>query len=327
MLVRDRANEAHSVGCNICCVLACVQPQLASGFFDSGVLPQFGMPPKKPSTQTGAVVVDGVRVPYSIDLKSKLVVVGTGVVANSERDTFRLKASPSLEQQVVDRPKWQSILAAAMSSAAATASASAESTPAESTAAPPYQPTPPAQSRELQALMKALPPSPPQQPASSTTAASAPSNPLPAANKVPPPLSQSRCHRYPFRALFPLQRLPPRWYQVLVQQDDGSYKPSGRYDLLSAQIYRKQHRYFGEEFGLGGEKRCSGRVGGDGDAHGVCFKTSPSGASVCSWQPTVWWCPTQNQSQSCMSCWQRGTRRPIRARARTAVLPLHIAMV
>ena len=65
-------------------------------------------------------------------------------------------------------------------------------------------------------------------------------------------------------SLFPLQRSPPRWYQVLVQQDDGSYQPCGRYDLLSSQVYRRRRRHFSGEFGLP-EKRCHGRVAGVAD--------------------------------------------------------------
>ena len=100
------------------------------------------MPPKKATAQTGKVLVDGVAVPYSVDLKSRLVVVGTGVVSNSERDTFRQKASPMLEQQIKDRPRFAAILAAARSPDAAATVAS--------------QPSP--HSRELDALLATMPP-------------------------------------------------------------------------------------------------------------------------------------------------------------------------
>ena len=85
------------------------------------------MPPKKPTSVTD--YIDGVH--YSHNLTSKMVTVGTGVVSNHERDTFRLKASPSLEDQVKSRPKWQALLAAAAAkgnSAAVAAIASAAAT-------------------------------------------------------------------------------------------------------------------------------------------------------------------------------------------------------
>ena len=54
------------------------------------------MPPKKAVSETGMVEPEGV--PYSINLTSKIVVVGSGLVSNSERDTFKQKATPSLDE-------------------------------------------------------------------------------------------------------------------------------------------------------------------------------------------------------------------------------------
>ena len=71
------------------------------------------MPPKKATSEVD--YVDGVH--YSLNLGSKMVCVGTGVVSNNERDTFRQKTTgadcPSLADQIRGRPKWQAILAAA----------------------------------------------------------------------------------------------------------------------------------------------------------------------------------------------------------------------
>lgn len=69
------------------------------------------MPPKKAVSTTGTIEPEGV--PYSINLNSKIVVVGTGVVSNTERDTFRQKAEPSLEEQIRARPGFAAIAAAA----------------------------------------------------------------------------------------------------------------------------------------------------------------------------------------------------------------------
>ena len=51
-----------------------------------------------------------------LNISSRLVVVGTGLVANAERDTFKLKVSPespSLEEQVRARPKFAMFAVAA----------------------------------------------------------------------------------------------------------------------------------------------------------------------------------------------------------------------
>ena len=45
-----------------------------------------------------------------------VVVVGTGVVSNSDRDSFKRKATPTVEEQIRDRPKWAMIAAAAVAS-------------------------------------------------------------------------------------------------------------------------------------------------------------------------------------------------------------------
>ena len=119
-------------------------------------MPQFDhMPPKKATAQTGTVTVDGVAVPYSVDPKSKLVVVGTGVVSNNARDTFRQKELPALEQQIKQRPKFAAILAAALSTADGQSASAAAS-----------------QSRELGALLTCMPPQPSQQSAPSSTISS-----------------------------------------------------------------------------------------------------------------------------------------------------------
>ena len=54
-----------------------------------------------------------------LNISSRLVVVGTGLVANAERDTFKLKVSPespSLEEQVRARPKFAMFAVAAAAS-------------------------------------------------------------------------------------------------------------------------------------------------------------------------------------------------------------------
>ena len=87
------------------------------------------MPPKKAVSTTGTVEPEGV--PYSVNLASKLVVVGTGVVSNSERDTFKASQkadAPSLDDQIRGRPKWQSIAAAQLAKSAA-GSANIQSAP------------------------------------------------------------------------------------------------------------------------------------------------------------------------------------------------------
>ena len=53
------------------------------------------MPPKQK-----AVVGDVDGVPYSHNLSSGLVVVGSGLVSNDRRDTFKIKADSTLEAQV-----------------------------------------------------------------------------------------------------------------------------------------------------------------------------------------------------------------------------------
>ena len=112
------------------------------------------MPPKKQAT---AIVdhVDGVH--YSLNLSSNMVCVGTGVVSNKDRDTFRQKTSAdclSLEEQIRARPKWPSIRAAAADqgikeavAAVAATAVSASTVPPRSTdtempAPPPLMPPP-----------------------------------------------------------------------------------------------------------------------------------------------------------------------------------------
>eukprot|EP00966_Prymnesium_polylepis_P070513 1638650-Prymnesium_polylepis.1 len=62
------------------------------------------MPPKKK-----AVVGDVDGVPYSHNLSSALVVVGSRLVSNNRRDTFKIKASSTLEVQVRARPKFKEL--------------------------------------------------------------------------------------------------------------------------------------------------------------------------------------------------------------------------
>lgn len=139
------------------------------------------MPPKKPTSEQGAVVVDTVTVPYSIDLKTKLVTVGTGVVSNSERDTFRQKASPLLEDQIKARPKWLAILTAAKA-----APDDVDMDEQQPTLPPP--PTP--QSRELDSLLKAMPPPPPRAPPAPPPTSSA------AASTVPAVVAAAAAHSF-----------------------------------------------------------------------------------------------------------------------------------
>lgn len=66
------------------------------------------MAPKKKSDVGD---VDGV--PYILNIASRVVVVGTGLVSNDLRDTFKLKAGSSLEEQARARPKFKALVAAA----------------------------------------------------------------------------------------------------------------------------------------------------------------------------------------------------------------------
>ena len=72
------------------------------------------MPPK---TKSLVEYIDGVHCIQNIS--SRLVVVGTGLVANSERDTFKLKVGTSLADGVRERPKFALFAAAAAASVAA----------------------------------------------------------------------------------------------------------------------------------------------------------------------------------------------------------------
>ena len=85
-----------------------------------------------PKAKSQVEHVDGVH--CILNLASKVVVVGTGLVANAERDTFKLKASGTLADQVRARPKF-ALFAAAMAGAAAAIDDS-------STAAEPQPPPP-----------------------------------------------------------------------------------------------------------------------------------------------------------------------------------------
>ena len=99
------------------------------------------MPPKKAVSTTDTVEPEGV--PYSLNLASKIVVVGTGVVSNSERDTFKASQkanAPSLEDQIRGRPKWHSIAAAAHSGSSSNQSAATHQPLPPPPQPPPQQP-------------------------------------------------------------------------------------------------------------------------------------------------------------------------------------------
>ena len=55
--------------------------------------------------------VDGV--PYRHNLASGIIVVGSGLVSNDKRDTFKLKAEGTIEAQLRARPKFKELAAAA----------------------------------------------------------------------------------------------------------------------------------------------------------------------------------------------------------------------
>jgi hypothetical protein len=76
------------------------------------------MPPK---SETGTVEPEGVS--YILNLSTKIVVVGTGTVSHRERDTFKRKAGPSLEEQIRARPKWTAIAEAAAATISSTGTA------------------------------------------------------------------------------------------------------------------------------------------------------------------------------------------------------------
>ena len=87
------------------------------------------LPTMPPKTKSQVEHVDGVH--CILNIASRMVVVGTGLVANTERDTFKLKASArsgSLAEQVRARPKFARFVHAA---AAATSSAETEPPPAQ----------------------------------------------------------------------------------------------------------------------------------------------------------------------------------------------------
>ena len=59
------------------------------------------------------------NVPYRHDLVSGIVVVGSGLVSNNKRDTFKLKSGSTLEAQLRARPKFKDLAAAAVAAAGA----------------------------------------------------------------------------------------------------------------------------------------------------------------------------------------------------------------
>lgn len=79
------------------------------------------MPPKAKSL---VELVDGVHCTYNI--ASRVVVVGTGLVTNAERDTFKLKVDASLADAVRARPKFALFAAAAASAVDAAAPTDAQ---------------------------------------------------------------------------------------------------------------------------------------------------------------------------------------------------------
>jgi len=73
-------------------------------------------PPAMPPKMRAVVgVVDGVT--YSHNVASGIIVVGSGLVSNDRRDTFKLKAGQTLEAQLRARPKFQDLVAAATAKA------------------------------------------------------------------------------------------------------------------------------------------------------------------------------------------------------------------
>ena len=75
------------------------------------------MAPKQKS-----VVGDVDGVPYILNLASRVVVLGTGLVSNDQRDTFKLSSkstAPTLEEQARLRPKFKALVAAAKGGATA----------------------------------------------------------------------------------------------------------------------------------------------------------------------------------------------------------------
>ena len=76
------------------------------------------MSPKK-ATDIVTGYVDGVH--YHHNRRTNLLVVGTGLMSNNERDVFRPRADAPLEQQMRARPKWKAMAEAAMAAEAAAA--------------------------------------------------------------------------------------------------------------------------------------------------------------------------------------------------------------
>jgi len=97
------------------------------------------MPPKKKSRVEH---VDGVH--CSLNIASGIVIVGSGIVSNDKRDSFKLKADSPLEDQVRARPKFKELVAAA---------AAALQPPAEM-----QPPEPPAPEPQPESEPEALPP-------------------------------------------------------------------------------------------------------------------------------------------------------------------------
>ena len=122
-----------------------------------------------------------------LNISSRLVVVGTGLVANAERDTFKLKVSPespSLEEQVRARPKF------AMFAVAAAASSN--------TLHPPSQPPQTSSSGQPSSDLPLQPPQPPQTSSSTGQSAPTPSHSLSRLRQLPRPPNLPRQLNHPW---------------------------------------------------------------------------------------------------------------------------------
>lgn len=90
--------------------------------------------------------IDGV--PYSHNIATGIVVVGSGLVSNNKRDTFKLKAEGTLEAQLRSRPKFMELAAAVTVDHSGGIEAEAE--PATDTAMQPQAQQPTMQQQAMQ---------------------------------------------------------------------------------------------------------------------------------------------------------------------------------
>ena len=166
-----------------------------------------------PKPKSIADYVDGVH--YILNISSRLVVVGTGLVANAEPDTFKLKVSPespSLEEQVRARPKF------AMFAVAAAASSN--------TLHPPSQPPQTSSSGQPSSDLPLQPPQPPQ--TSSSTGQSA-SNAL----EQPQPPQTASSSAQPSSSAEPSLEPEPQRRRLLTSEELQAFRRANWFQCMT----------------------------------------------------------------------------------------------